>query len=128
MCVILVTKEKKGVFCKLNERVSPITGNQGSLLNLTLLKLDTKLEMLSSNTTITKAHVRLKDFHNVFPQFFYFSPVGENTALTKIRNINFNKAVQDTDIPLEILKDIVDFLRNVFIFNVTSGILIRVCI
>ena len=128
MCVILVTKEKKGVFCKLNERVSPITGNQGSLLNLTLLKLDTKLEMLSSNTTITKAHVWLKDFHNFFSQFFYFSPVAENTALTKIRNINFNKAVQDTDIPLEILKDIVDFLRNVFIFNVTSGIFIRVCI
>ena len=34
--------------------------------------------------------------------------------------MTFNKAVQDTDIPLEILKDIVDFLRNVFIFNVTK--------
>ena len=62
----------------------------------------------------------IKKFSQCFTQIFYFSTVDENTAPKKNRNMTFNKAVQDTDIPLEILKDIVGFLRNVFIFNVTK--------
>ena len=49
---------------------------------------------------------------------FYFSPGDKNTVLKKIRKLDFNKAVQDIVIPAEILKDIVNFLRNIFIFNV----------
>ena len=36
---------------------------------------------------------------------FYFSQVGKNTVLKEIRKLNMNKAAQDTDIPLQILKE-----------------------
>ena len=35
---------------------------------------------------------------------FYFSQVDKNTVLKEIRKLNMNKAVQDKDIPVKILK------------------------
>ena len=36
---------------------------------------------------------------------FYFSQVDKSTVLKEIRKLNMNKAVQDTDIPVKILKE-----------------------
>ena len=51
---------------------------------------------------------------------FYFSPVDKNTANKEIRKFKSNKAVQKTDIPVKILKENAEFLRNIFIFNITK--------
>ena len=44
-----------------------------------------------------------KSFSTRFSSF-YFSQVDKNTVLKEIRKLNMNKAVQDKDIPVKILK------------------------
>ena len=39
-----------------------------------------------------------------FSQSFYFSHVDKNTVLKEIKKLNLNKPVQDSDIPVKILK------------------------
>ena len=43
---------------------------------------------------------------------FYFSQVDKNTVLKQIRKLKSNKAVQDTDIPVKILKDNVEYFAE----------------
>ena len=43
---------------------------------------------------------------------FYFSQVDKNTFLKQIRKLKSNKAVQDTDIPVKILKDNVEYFAE----------------
>ena len=43
---------------------------------------------------------------------FYFSHVDKNTVLKEIKKLNLNKAVQDSDIPVKILKENADFFAD----------------
>ena len=43
---------------------------------------------------------------------FYFSHVDKNTVLKEIKKLNLNKAVQDSDIPVKILKENTDFFAD----------------
>ena len=43
---------------------------------------------------------------------FYFSHVDKNTFLKEIKKLNLNKAVQDSDIPVKILKENADFFAD----------------
>ena len=43
---------------------------------------------------------------------FYFSTVDKNTVLKEIKKLNSNKAVQDTDIPVKILKENAEFFAE----------------
>ena len=50
-----------------------------------------------------------------FPQrflSFYFSHVDKNTFLKEIKKLNLDKAVQDSDIPVKILKENTDFFAD----------------
>ena len=47
-----------------------------------------------------------------FSQSFYFSHVDKNTVLKEIKKLNLNKAVQDSDIPVKILKENADFFAD----------------
>ena len=48
------------------------------------------------------------------PRFssFYFSDVDKNTVLKEIKKLSFNKGVQDSDIPIKILKENADFFAD----------------
>ena len=48
---------------------------------------------------------------------FYFSQVEKNTVLKEIRRLSSKKAIQETDIPVKILKKIADFLLNISVVN-----------
>ena len=43
---------------------------------------------------------------------FYFAHVEKNTVLKEIKKLNLNKAVQDSDIPVKILKENADFFAD----------------
>ena len=43
---------------------------------------------------------------------FYFAPVDKNTVREEIKKLKSNKAVQDTDIPVKILKDNAEFFAE----------------
>ena len=43
---------------------------------------------------------------------FYFSHVEKNIVLKEIKKLNFNKAVQDSDIPVRILNENSDFFAD----------------
>ena len=43
---------------------------------------------------------------------FYFLHVDKNTVLKEIKKLNLNKAVQDSDIPVKILKENADFFPD----------------
>ena len=43
---------------------------------------------------------------------FYFSHVDKNAALKEIKKLNLNKAVQDSDSPVKILKENADFFAD----------------
>ena len=71
---------------------------------------------LSSHPTL-KAILKYKD-HSSIPVIkrfsqrissFYFLTVDKNTVLKEIKKLNSNKAVQDTDIPVNILKENAEF-------------------
>ena len=53
-----------------------------------------------------KSHPSIKAIKSFSTRFssFYFSQVDKNTVLKEIRKLNMNKAVQDKDIPVKILK------------------------
>ena len=60
--------------------------------------------------------MQLKDFLNVSQGFF--SHADKKTVLKEIKKLNLNKAVQDSDIPVKILKENADFfLLITFISN-----------
>ena len=74
---------------------------------------------LSSQPTL-KAILKYKDHPSIpvikrFSQrisSFYFSTVDKNTVLKEIKKFNSNKAVQDTDIPVKILKENAEFFAE----------------
>ena len=43
---------------------------------------------------------------------FYFSPVDKNTVLKELKGLSGNKAVQDNDIPVKVLKENVNFFAE----------------
>ena len=53
----------------------------------------------------------IKRFSQCFSSF-YFSHVHKNTVLKEIKKLNINKAVQDSDIPVKILKENADFFAD----------------
>ena len=53
----------------------------------------------------------IKRFSQRFSSF-YFSHVDKNTVLKEIKKLNLNKAVQDSDIPVMILKENADFFAD----------------
>ena len=53
----------------------------------------------------------IKRFSQCFSSF-YFSHVDKNTVLKEIKKLNLNKAVQDSDIPVKILKENADFFAD----------------
>ena len=53
----------------------------------------------------------IKRFSQRFSSF-YFSHVDKNTVLKEIKKLNLNKAVQDSDIPVKILKENADFFAD----------------
>ena len=61
----------------------------------------------------------IKRFSQRFPSF-YFSHVDNNTVLKEIKELNLIKAVQDSDIPVKILKENADFLAG-YIYLQSSG-------
>ena len=74
---------------------------------------------LSSHPTL-KAILKYRDYPSIpvikrFSQrisSFYFSAVDKNTVLKEIKKLNSNKAVQDTDIPVKILKENAEFFAE----------------
>ena len=59
--------------------------------------------MLYLNKKATLACMQLKDFLNVSQGFF--SHADKKTVLKEIKKLNLNKAVQDSDIPVKVLKE-----------------------
>ena len=55
-------------------------------------------------------HVMKRFFQHL--SSFYFSHVDKNAALKEIKKLNLNKAVQDSDSPVKILKENVDFFAD----------------
>ena len=53
----------------------------------------------------------IKRFSQRFSSF-YFSHVDKNTVLKEIKKLNLNKAAQDSDIPVKILKQNADFFAD----------------
>ena len=53
----------------------------------------------------------IKIFSQLFSSF-YFSHFDKNSVLKKFKNLNLNKAVQDSDIPVTILKANANFFAN----------------
>ena len=53
----------------------------------------------------------IKRFSQRFSSF-YFSHVDKNTVLKEIKKLNLNKAVQDSDIPVKVLKENADFFAD----------------
>ena len=53
---------------------------------------------------------------------FYFSPVAKNTVLKEIEKLNTKKAVQDTDIPVKVLKANADFFAEHITRQFNEGI------
>ena len=53
---------------------------------------------------------------------FYFSPVAKNTVLKEIEKLNTKKAVQDTDIPVKVLKANADFFAEQITRQFNEGI------
>ena len=53
----------------------------------------------------------IKRFSQLYSSF-YFSHVDKNTFLKEIKKLNLNKAVQDSDIPVKILKENADFFAD----------------
>ena len=53
----------------------------------------------------------IKRFSQCFSSF-YFSHVHKNTVLKELKKLNINKAVQDSDIPVKILKENADFFAD----------------
>ena len=80
---------------------------------------------LSSHPTL-KAILKYKDHPSIpvierFSQrisSFYFSTVDKNTVLKEIKKLNSNKAVQDTDIPVKILKENAEFFCGIYLSSV----------
>ena len=58
----------------------------------------------------TSMHV-IKRFSQRFSNF-YFSHADKNAVLKEIKKLNLNKAVQDSDIPVKILKENADFFAD----------------
>ena len=61
----------------------------------------------------------IKRFSQLFSSI-YFSHVDNNTVLKEIKKLNLIKAVQDSDIPVNILKENADFLAG-YIYLQSSG-------
>ena len=60
------------------------------------------------NATLNyKNHPRIHVIKRFFQRFlrFYFSHADKNTVLKEIKKLNLNKAVQDSDMPVKILKE-----------------------
>ena len=53
---------------------------------------------------------------------FYFSPVDKNTVLKEIKGLSANKAVQDTDIPVNVLKENVNIFDEQITLQLNEGI------
>ena len=53
---------------------------------------------------------------------FYFSHVDKNTVLKDIKKLNLNKAVQDSDIPVKILKENADFFADYIYFQFNEAV------
>ena len=54
---------------------------------------------------------------------FYFSPVDKSTLLKEIKSLNANKAVQDNDIPVKVLKENANFFAEQITLQFNEGIL-----
>ena len=54
---------------------------------------------------------------------FYFSPVDESTLLKEIKSLNANKAVQDNDTPVKVLKENANFFAEQITLQFNEGIL-----
>ena len=53
----------------------------------------------------------IKRFSQCFSSF-YFSHVDKNTVLKEIKRLDLNQAVQDSEIPVKILKENADFFAD----------------
>ena len=62
------------------------------------------------NFILPSIHV-IKIFSRRF-SIFYFSHVHKNIVLKKIKKVNLNKAIQDSDIPVKILNENADFFAD----------------
>ena len=58
----------------------------------------------------------IKRFSELFSSF-HFSQVDKNTVLKEITKLSLNKSVQDTDIPVKILKENADYFAEHIAFN-----------
>ena len=69
------------------------------LLSLSLLLLLLLLLLI----LLYKGHPSIRGIKTFSQRFssFYFSPIDKNTVLKEIRKLNFNKAAQDTNIPVK---------------------------
>ena len=54
---------------------------------------------------------------------FHFSPVDKNSVLKEIKGLNANKAVQDTDILVKILKENANFFAEEITLQFNEGYL-----
>ena len=53
---------------------------------------------------------------------FYFSPVDKNTVLKEIKGLSANKAVQDNDIPVKVVKKNVNLFAEQIILQFSEGV------
>ena len=53
---------------------------------------------------------------------FYFAPVDKNTVLKEINGLGANKAVQDTDIPVKVLKENANFFAEQITLQFIEGV------
>ena len=53
---------------------------------------------------------------------FYFSPVDKNTVPKEIKGLSANKAVQDNDIPVKVVKKNVNLFAEQIILQFSEGV------
>ena len=90
---------------------------------------DSLLQSLSRHLTLNailkyKNHPRMHVI-KIFSQrasSFYFSHIEKNTVFKEIKKLNLNKAVQDSDIPLQILKENADFFLDYIYLQINEAV------
>ena len=111
-----ITSDEMEVANSLNNFFSNIIEN----LKIPEYYVDDKLpHSLSRHSTLKdilkyKNHPNIRIIKSFSRRFssFYFSQVDKNTIVKEIRKLNMNKAVQDTDISVKILKENPDYFAE----------------
>ena len=135
-----VSENVPRVFCKLKwKKISLIIGSFNVLSNFLILinnekSITKKVEVTNTLNNffsniiknlkipeyyVEQNHPRINIVKKFLFQVFTFRKLISDTALEEIRKLNLNKAVQDTDDPVRILKENT-ILLSTYVFNLTK--------